>query len=58
MTVVKIKQQKAQRSVNLKKTQLENKINYLEKNKIDMDSIKEFIKNNKSVLKIKQRFKK
>ena len=39
-----------------KATQLENKINYLEKNEIDIDSIKEnhkeFIKNNKSILKI------
>ena len=41
----------------LEATQLENKINYLEKNKIDIDSIKEFIKNNKSILKIQQRFK-
>ena len=38
-------------------TQLENKMNYLEKHKIDIDSIKEFIKNNKSILKIQQRFK-
>ena len=38
-------------------TQLENKINYLEKNKIDINSIKEFIKNNKPILKIQQRFK-
>ena len=30
--------------------QLDNKINYLEKNKIDIDSIKKFIKN-KSILK-------
>ena len=40
----------------LEATQLENKINYLEKNKIDIDSNiekhKEFIKSNKSVLKI------
>ena len=33
----------------LKGTQLENEINYLEKNKIDIDSIKEFIKKNKSI---------
>ena len=39
-------------------TQLENKMNYLEKNKIDTESIKESIKkNNKSLLKIPQRFK-
>ena len=45
----------------LKATQLKNKINHLEKNKIDIDIInenhKEFIKNNKSILKIQQTFK-
>ena len=45
----------------LEATQLENKINHLEKNKIDTDSIKgnhkEFIKNNKSILKIQQMVK-
>ena len=41
----------------LEATQLENKINYLEKNKIAINSIKEFRKNNKSILKIQQRFK-
>ena len=41
----------------LEATQLENKINYLEKNKIDIDSTKEFTKNNKSILKLQQRFK-
>ena len=41
----------------LEATQLENQINYLEKNKIDIDSFKEFIKYNKSMLKIQQRFK-
>ena len=58
--VVKIKKQKTQKCVIkiklkfenykncLEATQLENKINYLETNKIDIDSIKEFIKNNKS----------
>ena len=30
---------------------------YLDKIKIDIDSIKEFIKNNKSILNIQQRFK-
>ena len=52
MTVVKIKKQKTQKSVSKRKlefenykncleaTQLENRINYLEKNKIDIDSIK------------------
>ena len=43
------------------KTQLENKIHYLEKNKVGIDNIKkdleEFIRNNKSILKIQQRFK-
>ena len=71
--VVKIKKQKVQESVIkrrfkcenykscLEATQLENKLNYLEKNKIDIDSLKEnykqFIKNNKSILKTQQRFK-
>ena len=32
-------------------------MNYLEKNKIKMDSIKEVIKNNKWISKIQQRFK-
>ena len=41
----------------LEATQLENKIHYLEKNKIDIDNIKEFIKNNKSILKIHQMLK-
>ena len=65
MTVVKcvIKRQlKLENYKNcLELTQFENKINYLEKNKMDIDSIKEnhkeFIKNNKSILKIQQRFK-
>ena len=42
-------------------TQLDNKIKYLEKNRINIDSLKrnyeEFIRNNKSILKIQQRFK-
>ena len=63
MAAVKIKKQKAQKKRKLKfenykncleATQLENKINYIEKNKIDIDSIKEnhkeFMKNNKSLL--------
>ena len=45
----------------LEATQLENKVNHLEENRIDTDSIKEnykeFIKNNKSILKIQQRIK-
>ena len=35
--------------------QIENKLNHLEKNKIDIDQ-KEFIKNNKLILKTQQRF--
>ena len=38
----------------LEATQL---VNGLERNKIDLKSIKEFIKNNQSILKIQQRFK-
>ena len=45
----------------LEATQLVNKVSYVEKNKIDTDSIKEnqkkFIKKNKSMLKIQKRFK-
>ena len=41
----------------LKPTRIENKIDYLEKSKIDINSVKEFIKSNKSKLKIRQRFK-
>ena len=41
----------------LESTQLENKINCLEKEKIDIDNNKKFIKNYKSILKIQQRFK-
>ena len=37
--------------------QTENKINHLEKYKMDVDSLKEFIKNNKVILKTQQRFK-
>ena len=37
--------------------QLENKKNYLEKKKTDINSIKELIENNKTILKIQQRFK-
>ena len=39
----------------LEATQGENKINCTEKNEIDIDSIKEFIKNNKAILKMQQR---
>ena len=45
----------------LEAAQIDDKINHLEKNKIDADSLKkdnkEFIKNNKLILKTKQRFK-
>ena len=45
----------------LEANQLDNKINYLEKNEINLDSLKkdhkEFIKNNKLILKTHQRFK-
>ena len=45
----------------LEATHVENKINQLEKNKTDIDILKkhnkEFIKNNKSILKTRQRFK-
>ena len=45
----------------LEATQLESKINHIEKNKIDVDRIKEnlkeFIRINKSILKTQQRFK-
>ena len=39
---------------SLEKTQLENKINYLQENKIDIDSIKRFIKIIKSIVIIKR----
>ena len=41
---------------SLEATQLENKINYKEKNKINIDTLKE-IRSNKSVLQTQQRFK-
>ena len=45
----------------LEATQLEKEINYLEKNKLDADSLienrKEFIKNNKLLLKLQQSFR-
>ena len=45
----------------LEGTQRDNKINYLEKNKIDIDNVKksrkEFVKNNTLILKTQQRFK-
>ena len=70
---LKINKQKAKKSVIKRKlkfeddknclevTQLENKINHLEENKIDINSLrkdrKEFIKSNKLILKTEQRFK-
>ena len=42
---------------SLEAAQLENKINYFEKNKADINSIKEYIKNNRSMLKIQQGLK-
>ena len=41
----------------LEATLTEKKINHLEKTKIDEDSLKEFIKNNKLIIKTQQRFK-
>ena len=45
----------------VEEAQIENKINHLEKSKIDVDSLKqnqkEFIKNNKLILKTQQRFR-
>ena len=76
MLVLKIKRRKSKRHKKcnikrklqfenykkcLKATQLEIKLNYLEKKKIDIDSIKEnykeFIKSNKTILKTLQKFK-
>ena len=70
---MKIKKQKTQKNISKKKlkfenyknclepTQLENKINYLEINNTNIDSIKkyhkQFIRNNKSLSKTQQRFK-
>ena len=45
----------------LEATQLQNEVNYLKKNKTDLDSFqgdhKEFIRNNKLILKAQQRFR-
>ena len=68
---MKIKKQKPQKlchknninrlKIFLEVTQLENKINQLEKNKVGVDSLrenhKEFIKNNKLILKSQQKFR-
>ena len=57
----KLKFENYENCLCLGETQLDNKINYLEKNKIDIDSVKknynEFMKSNISVLKTQQRFK-
>ena len=73
MTVVKIKKQRTKYFVikrklkfennktSLEEIQLDNKIKYLEKNNIYIHSLKrnhkEFIENNKIILKTQQRFK-
>ena len=58
--VIKIKLEFEDYKNCLEATQLENKINHLEKNKIDIGSLKEnhktFIKNNKLKLKTQRRF--
>ena len=41
----------------LEVAEIKNKTNHLEKNKIDVDSPKKFIKNNKLILKTQQKFK-
>ena len=40
----------------LEATQIENKTKYLEENETDEDNIKEFVKSNKLIKKIQQRF--
>ena len=69
MTVVKIKHEKHKKCVIKRKlkfqdyksfleaAEIENEINRLEKNKSDVDSPREFIKNNKLILKTQQRLK-
>ena len=59
--IIKIKLTSKNYKSCLEATEPDNKINYLEKNKIDINSINEnikrFVKNNKSILKTRQRFK-
>ena len=59
MCVIKLKFENYKSCLEV--TQLDNKINHLEKNKINIDSLKsnpkKFITNNKSILKPQQRFK-
>ena len=68
MTVVRIKHKKHKKCVIKRKliqdyknfleaAEIENEINRLEKNKSDVDSPREFIKNNKLILKTQQRLK-
>ena len=57
--MMKIKKQKAENCLGA--AQIKNKITHLEKNKIDVDTLKEdqkeFVKNNKIILKTKQIYK-
>ena len=58
--VIKRKLKIENQTTCLEATQLENKINYLEKNEINKDSLKkkkEFIKNNKIILKAQKSIK-
>ena len=55
--VIKIKLKPQDYKNCLDAAQIENKIKLLKRNKIDVDSLKEFIKNNKLILKTQQRFK-
>ena len=73
MTVVKIKKKGTKKYVIKRKlkienyknyleaTEVDNKIKYLEKNKVNIDNLKrnhkKFIKNNKLILQTRQRFK-
>ena len=41
----------------LRSAQLEDEVNLQEKNKVNIDSLKKFIKNNKLILKPHQRFR-
>ena len=61
MCVMKRKLRSQDHKNCLEAAQIKNKINHLEKNKFDVDSLKEdqkeFIKNNKLILKTQQRFR-
>ena len=61
MCVIKGKRKFEEYKICLEATQLDNKVNYLEKNEIKLDSLKkdqiEFINKNKLVLKAHQRLK-